>query len=97
VVAATIHPEALEEFPSAIAFYEERVPGLGRAFFNEVQRVVRSHPENPAVAYEFELPYARIFCARFQFGIVYRRTPRGVRILAVMLQRRKPGYWKRRP
>jgi hypothetical protein len=67
VVAATIHPEALEEPAQAIGFYEE-----------------------------FEPPVRCLSLARFPFGIVYRSTSRGVRILAVMHQRRKPGCWQRR-
>ena len=96
MVAATIHPAALEELAQATAFYEGRAPGLGREFFEEVQRVLVVICENPFMAQEFEPPYRRVFCRRFPFGIVYRQTSRGVRILALMHQRRQPGYWKRR-
>jgi hypothetical protein len=40
-VVVRLHPEALAEYAEAVGFYEERVPGLGHEFFDEVQRVLR--------------------------------------------------------
>ena len=96
MVAATIHRAALEELAQATAFYEGRAPGLGREFFEEVQRVLVVIRQNPSMPQEFEPPYRRVFCRRFPFGVVCPQTSRGVRILALMHQRRQPGYWKRR-
>ena len=36
-----LHPEAVAEYVEAISFYEDRAAGLGREFFDEVQRVLR--------------------------------------------------------
>jgi toxin ParE1/3/4 len=91
-----VHPAALDEFVEATAFYEERASGLGEDFFQEVQRVWMSIRENPDIAPEFESPYRRYVCRRFPFSIVYRRDADGVRVLAVMHQRRRPGYWQAR-
>jgi toxin ParE1/3/4 len=91
-----VHPAALDEFIEATAFYEEQASGLGEDFFEEVQRVWHSIRENPDLAPEFEPPYRRYVCRRFPFSIVYRRDPNGVRVLAVMHQRRRPGYWRTR-
>ena len=96
MVTGTIHPEALEELTQAIASYEERAPGLGREFFDEVHRVMVLIRENPLLGVGFEPPFRRILTSRFPFAIVYHRTSGGVRILAVMHQRRKPGYWRDR-
>jgi len=91
-----VHPAALDEFVEASAFYEERAIGLGEDFFEEVLRVWTAIRENPELAPEFERPYRRYICRRFPFSVVYRRIPEGVRVLAVMHQRRRPGYWRAR-
>ena len=96
MVELVVHPAALAELTEAAAFYEERATGLGKDFFDEVHRVWGLIRENPEIAAEFEVPYRRYLCRRFPFSVVYRPVPEGVRVLAVMHQRRRPGYWKRR-
>jgi hypothetical protein len=61
-----------------------------------VYRVWQLIRENPQIAAEFEAPYRRYVCRRFPFGVVYREMTKEVRVLAVMHQRRRPGYWKAR-
>jgi len=41
-------------------------------------------------------PRAKVPVRRFPYGVVYRKTPSVIRILAVMHLMRKPGYWKER-
>jgi len=96
LVELILHPAALAELTEATAFYEERAPGLGRDLFEEVQRVFGLIAENPEGAAIFDDPYRRYLCRRFPFSVVYRRAANGLRVLAIMHQRRRPGYWKRR-
>ncbi len=91
-----LHPEALAEYTEAVGFYEERAPGLGREFFDEVQRVLRVVEENPGLGSLFDGPYRRVLCRRFPFGVVYRERSSVTNVLAVMHLRRRPGYWKGR-
>lgn len=91
-----LHPEALAEYTEAVEFYENHAPGLGRDFFEEVQRVLRLVEENPGIGSPFDSPYRRAYCRRFPFGVVYRETAEVVWVLAVMHLRRRPGYWKDR-
>jgi toxin ParE1/3/4 len=86
----------MAEMVEAAAFYEERAPGLGQDFFEEVEGVFRLVVENPDAGTSREPPYRRFVCRRFPFAVIYCETPGGVRILAVMHQRRRPGYWKDR-
>ena len=95
-MSLTVHPEALAELVEAISFYESRAEGLGGDLFEEVRRVWEMIRENPEVAPEFDAPYRRYVCRRFPFSVVYRPLPEHVRVLAVMHQRRRPGYWKDR-
>ena len=67
-----LHPEAVAEYVEAISFYEGRAAGLGREFFDEVQRVLRVVGESPASGSPFSSPYRRILCRRFPFAVVYR-------------------------
>ncbi len=60
-----LHPEALAEYGEAVGFYEERVPGLGREFFDEVQRVLRVIGDNPGLGSSFDGPYRRAYRRRF--------------------------------
>ncbi len=91
-----LHPEALAEYAEAVGFYEERAPGLGREFYDEVERVLRLIEANPALGSPFDGPYRRAFCRRFPFGVVYREGRDVVWVQAVMHLRRRPGYWKDR-
>lgn len=95
-MVARIHPEALAEMAEAARFYENRAPGLGRQFVEEVVVVIRSAVENPEAGTTEEPPYRRMLCRRFPFAVVYRWTDDELRILAVAHQRRRPGYWKER-
>jgi len=95
-VVVRLHPEALAEYAEAVGFYEERAPGLGREFYEEVQRVLRLVGENPGLGSPFASSYRRAYCRRFPFAVVYREDGSTVWVQAVMHLRRKPGYWKDR-
>jgi plasmid stabilization system protein ParE len=95
-VVVRLHPEALAEYAEAVGFCEMRAPGLGREFFDEVQRVLELIGENPGVGSPFEDPYRRAYCRRFPFGVIYREDGDVVWVQAVMHLRRRPGYWKDR-
>ena len=93
-----LHPEALAEYTEAIGFYEERATGLGREFFDEVQRVLRLVRDSPGVGSPLEPPFRRAYCRRFPFAVVYREDEddQVLWVHAVMHLRRRPGYWKGR-
>jgi len=95
-VVVRLHPEALAEYAEAVGFYEERAPGLGKEFFEEVQRVLRSVGEHPQLGSPLISPYRRAYCRRFPFGVVYREEGDVVWVQAIMHLRRRPGYWKGR-
>jgi toxin ParE1/3/4 len=92
-VVVRLHPEALDEYMEAVAFYEERASDLGREFFEEVERVLRAVGESPAMGSPLAPPYRRVLCRRFPFAVIYREDSDLVRVHAVMHLRRRPGYW----
>lgn len=91
-----IHPEAKREMIASALFYEERSPGLGRLFLDEVERGFQRISESPEAWNVFSSPNRRYLLTEFPFGIIYRNEPERIYILAVMHLRREPGYWKAR-
>ncbi len=92
----SFHPEAEEEFLEAIEFYEERESGLGYDFSVEVFAAIRSIVAHPVSWPVVEDDIRRCLTNRFPFGLLYSLEPNGIFIVAVMHQRRRPGYWKDR-
>ena len=90
------HPEAVAEFGEAVAFYEERAPGLGQDLFVEVERILKNIGENPGLGSPLDGPYRKALCRRFPFAVIYRELDDSVRVQAIMHERRRPGYWKGR-
>ncbi len=91
-----IHPEAKREMIASALFYEERSPGLGRLFLDEVERAFRRIAERPEAWSVLSAPNRRCLLTEFPFGIIYRNETERIYILAVMHLRREPGYWKSR-
>lgn len=58
-----LHPEALAEYAEAVGFYEERATGLGREFFEEVQRVLRLVGESPRLVAKCMIAVTCVFGA----------------------------------
>lgn len=67
-----IHPEAKREMIASALFYEERSPGLGSLFLDEVERGFRRIAERPEAWTEFSSPNRRLLLIEFPFGIIYR-------------------------
>lgn len=90
------HPEAEEEFLSAINYYEECHIGLGHNFAREVYSAIQSIIEHPKTWPFFYMDIRRRLINRFPFAILYSDEDDSVYILAVMHLRRDPSYWKSR-
>lgn len=92
----SFHPEAEEEFSAAIEYYEERETGLGYDFSVEIFTTIHNVTTHPDAWPVVEEDIRRCLVNRFPFGILYSIEPNGIFIIAVMHQRRRPGYWKNR-
>ncbi len=86
----------MAEYAEAVDFYENRATGLGREFYDEVERLLRLLGESPGVGSPLDADYRRVYCRRFPFGVIYAERGDDVYVLAVMHLRRRPGYWKTR-
>jgi toxin ParE1/3/4 len=92
----TWHPDAEREVLESAAFYNQRVPGLGADFLDEidvaVEKIVRDPDRFPVVEHDVR----RCRATRFPYSIYFRRVPDGIRILVVIHHNRRPDYWKGR-
>jgi plasmid stabilization system protein ParE len=93
-----IEPEAKQELAAAPAWYEERREGLARQLVDEVDAVFAAmarrpgrFPSYPRVTPELGVP--RAAARRFPYSIAFVELVGVVRVLAVVHEKRRPGYW----
>jgi plasmid stabilization system protein ParE len=88
--------EARAELLEQADYDDEKRPGLGSRFINEVE---------PAVDFALRFPMAgspwlrgtrHVFTQRFPFAVVYRPDPDGIVVFAVAHSSRRPDDWRER-
>ena len=88
------HPDAFDEHYDSVAFYQNRLPGLGADYVAEFEAVMAhictASNFYPTIA-DPDIHKAGI--KRFPFHIIYRVMPTQIFVLAVAHQRRRPAYW----
>ncbi len=90
------HPFALDELMQSAEYYEARAEGLGESFLDEIEHAVDDVTESPERRPYFLLNARRRLLDRFPYSMVYVVEAERIYILAIMHQRRRPGYWKKR-
>lgn len=91
-----LHPEAEADMAEASTFYEQRTPGLGSDFLDEVLSAFQRIEDAPEAWLLLEGPVRRCLVERFPYCVYYRIEPDESFVLAVMHQKKKPGAWRRR-
>lgn len=82
--------EHLEE----VAFYENRLPGLGADYLAEFEAVMSRICANPDFYPRIgDTDIRKAGLKRFPFHVIYRAEPAQIVILAIAHQRRHPAYW----
>jgi toxin ParE1/3/4 len=99
--AIRLEDEASAELDDAAKWYEERQAGLGQRYleaidstFRQLLRYPHAGVRTPLVA--TELNVRRVPVLRFPYSIVYVEMTDAIRVLAVVHDRRRPGYWLHR-
>jgi plasmid stabilization system protein ParE len=92
----SFNPAALAELNEAVAFYDERTRGLGRAFAGEVRSTLRGIIEHPEAGFEVRPRVRRRLLVRFPYSILYTAVDERLRVLAVMHHSRDPADWEAR-
>ena len=90
------HPLAEKELNDAAHYYEERREGLGYSFLAETHRQIELILANPAIGTPLEESVRRRTLRRFPYSLIYVCDASEITILAVMHQKRRPDYWRRR-
>ena len=90
-----LHPRADEEFAAQVAYHEERAPGLGRRFYDEVIAHFEWIAANAEVP-RLQKCYRRVNLKVFRFYVAYVVESDRVWVLAVAHGSTRPGYWLKR-
>ncbi len=90
------HPEAEQEFVEAASYYERNVTDLGERFGSEVHHAIERLLEYPEHCSPIDVVLSRLMLTRFPYFRIYSFTTDLLRIVAVALARRRPGYWRSR-
>jgi plasmid stabilization system protein ParE len=91
-----IREQATTETEKAAHWYEEQRPGLGRAFIQQIDRVldrIRTNPERYQVVYR---ETRRAIAGRFPFGVFYRIEGQNIVVFAILDLRRDIATWQGR-
>jgi toxin ParE1/3/4 len=91
-----IHPSALAEFRSAVAWYLERNTTAAAKFVAEVDRGVELLLKSPERWPAGEHGTRKFVLRRFPFAVVYREKQESIQILAIAHGHRRPEYWRGR-
>lgn len=90
---------APKEVEQAADWYEDKRPGLGEEFLQELDAVYLGIEEHPHRALRISLPdldereFHRVIPRKFPYKVIYEVTDKEVLVLAVAHMRRKPNYW----
>ena len=96
MIPVTILYEAEIELLEAVAYYEDKSPGLGLDFETEIERsiqVIRDLPEWWPLR---EDGTRRYLIRRFPYLVIYTFLNNQIWIIAIAHCKRRPGYWKGR-
>ena len=90
------HDEAIAEARAARLWYVEREPDVARAFMAALDRAVELIVKMPNTWPVFEAGTRRYLLKNFPYYLIYREINNDIEVLAVMHERRRPGYWRHR-
>jgi len=91
-----LHPEALEEWKSAVAWYLERNETAAVNFVAELDQAIALIAASPQRWPKGLHGTPKFVLQRFPFAIIYREREADVQVLAIAHGHRRPGYWKGR-
>ena len=89
-------PDARAEYFAAIDWYEERRPGLGVKFFEQVRRSfdqIRRTPQRFPAVY---LDVRKLRLKGFPYVVLYQALEEEILVLSVFHTSRDPAEWKSR-
>jgi plasmid stabilization system protein ParE len=91
-----LHPAALEEWKSAVAWYLERNETAAVNFVAELDHAVDLIAASPGRWPKGLRGTRRFVLQRYPFAIIYRERAADIQIVAIAHGHRRPSYWKNR-
>ncbi|MGO9085855.1 MAG: type II toxin-antitoxin system RelE/ParE family toxin [Candidatus Sulfotelmatobacter sp.] len=91
-----IHPAALAELKSAVAWYQQRSQTAALNFVAELDRAIDLVIESPRRWPSGEHGTRKFVLQRYPFAVIYREKETVVQVLAIAHGRRRPAYWNER-
>mgnify|MGYP001052185942 CR=1 FL=1 len=92
----TFHEQARQELQSAVQYYEDAAPGLGKLFLHSVEQSLDKIVTHPLAFQRVDTAIHHKNLYRFPYRIVYVVESTRLRVLAIAHHKRKPGYWNYR-
>lgn len=80
----SFHPQAVEEIYKAIEYYEDKSPGLGLEFSQEVYSTIQRILQFPNAWSKISKNCRRCITQRFPYGLIYHNKGKEIIILAIM-------------
>ncbi len=85
---------AIQEFESAVNFYNIQSEGLGFEFALEVKRTLERIRQHPLAWHQLSLNTRRCRTNRFPYGVVYFQQQSRIIIAAIMHLHQSPRVWE---
>lgn len=92
----SFHPEAAWEFAEAVRYYQQRGPNLGSRFDREIRSTIARITATPERWQFLEADVRRCLVRVFPYRVLYSMEVDCLLIIAVMHEKREPGYWRHR-
>jgi toxin ParE1/3/4 len=89
----SFHEDARAEIAEASHYYEDRVPDLGQALIDDVEKSVSEILANPNACERVSNNLRRKVIKRFPYSLIYAVETDRIRIMAVAHHKRRPEYW----
>jgi len=91
-----VHPDVEQEIEEAVDWYDGLSQRLGSDFLRDLEQSLERIIKYLEAWALFSGTTRRCRLQKFPYGIVYRLTPNGIQVIAVMHLHRKPDYWMER-
>lgn len=92
----SFHPLAESELLDAAKYYEARSTGLGHSLLAAVRHAIEQIQAFPESSPVVRRGLRRKGLRRFPYSLIYGAELGEIKIIAVMHQKRRPYYWRRR-
>ena len=92
----TFHEDARAELAEASHYYEDRVPGLGFALTDDVEKGLKAISDNPESCERVSINLRRKVLNSFPYSLIYAVELDRIRVVAVAHHKRRPEYWRYR-